>query len=344
MNIYLPDGWLDVAEISNQPQFIKTIIGGRGIGKTYGVLSYAYDKICPSPDCIVENEKFILLRTTKTEAEFLYQKDFNPFKTLNTDRGINVSCERLNEYMGIFFIEKEDGEKAVIGYVLALSTVAKIRGFDASDCQRIIYDEFIPESHIQKLKNSGMALLNAYETVNRNRELKGKKPVELWLLSNSNDLDNDIMLELDILSLHDKIKNHYAANDNILLIEPADSPISYRKAATGIYALSRNFNKMSLNNEFVGHYEGNVRSMNLKNGAVWIQYDNLYFYSFKDSNLVYCTMYKKPKEQPLYKYGDTTFENKKFKTECHSLFNFYLTGNMFFENSKCEALFNKIWE
>lgn len=349
INVYTKDGWLDIPSISSSPQFIKVIIGGRGIGKTYGVLDYAYKKIAPvdkitSANDLCLNEKFILLRTTKTEAEFLFQNDFNPFKTLNTDNGYQVQCEKLNEYMGIFYVITEDEEKVIIGYVLSLSTVSKIRGFDASDCSRIIYDEFIPESHVQKIKNSGMALLNAYETINRNRELKGKKPVELWLLSNSNDIDNDIMLELDLLSLHDKVKNHVAFNDNVLLIEPSDSPISYRKAATGIYSLSRNFNRMSLDNKFVGHYEGNIKSMNLKNASLWIVYDNLCFYSFSDSNTVYCTLYKKPKETPLYSYGNSNFENRKFRTEAHSLFTYYLTGNMYFENSKCEALFNKIWE
>ena len=335
MNIYDKNGFLNIPEIAKTEPFIKCIIGGRGIGKTYGVLDYSYER----------GEKFVLLRTTQSEAEFLYNDDFNPFKSLNRDKGYDVHCERLNQYMGIFY-EMVDDVKKIIGYVLALSTVSKIRGFDASasDVRRIIYDEFIPESHVKKIKNSGFALMNAYETINRNRELFGEPPCELWLLSNANTVDSDILLELNILPLHDKIKNSVAFNENILLIEPCESPISYRKSQTGIYKLSRSFNSMSLDNKFVGHYDGNIKSMSLKNSALWITYNELQFYTFRDSNLVYVTLYKRKNDKPLYSYGESDFEKKKFKNECGSLFNLYLNGSMYFENTKCEALFARIWE
>lgn len=331
--IYDKNGFLDIPNIAKEKQFIKCIIGGRAIGKTYGVLKYSYEI----------KQKFVLLRTTQAEAEFLYNEDFNPFKTINRDCGYDIHCERLNNYMGIFYIEVES-VKVVIGYVLALSTISKIRGFDSSDVRRVIYDEFIPESHVKKIKNSGLALLNAYETINRNRELFGEPPCELWLLSNANDIDSDILLELDILPLHDKIKNNIAYNDEILLIEPTESPISYKKSQTGIYKLSRSFNSMSLDNKFVGHYDGNIRSMSLNNSALWIVCNDLKFYTFKDNNLVYVTMYKRKNDKPIYSYGESDFEKKKFKTECGALFNMYLSGNMYFENTKCEALFNRIWE
>lgn len=335
IKIYDQNGWLNIPEIASTPQFIKCIIGGRGIGKTFGVLNYSYER----------KEKFILLRTTQSEAEFLYNADFNPFKSLNSKFGYDVHCEKLNQYIGIFY-ELVDDVKVITGYVLALSTIAKIRGFDASDVKRIIYDEFIPESHIHNsvIKNGGMALLNAYETINRNRELEGLPPCELWLLSNANNIDSDIMLELDLLPLHDKVRNGIATTSDVILIEPTESPISYRKSQTGIYRLSRSFNKMSLSNQFVGHYDGNIKSMNLNNSSLWIIYDNLCFYTFRDNNIVYVTQYKRKNDQPLYQYGDSNFEKKKFKNEAGSLFNLYLSGDMYFENTKCEALFNKIWE
>lgn len=332
-NIYDQNGWLDIPSIAKTKQFIKCIIGGRGIGKTYGVLDYSY----------ASKDKFILMRMTQSECDLLYQDDLNPFKSLNNDKGYEVHAERLNKYIGIFYTLVDD-VKVICGYILALSTVSKIRGFDASDVKRIIFDEMIEESHAKKLKNSGLALLNAYETINRNRELKGEPPCELWLLSNANTLDSDILLELNILPLHDKLKNGVACDDNILLIEPTNSPISYKKSATGIYSLSRTFNKMALSNEFVGHYDGNIKSMNLKNAQLWITYSTLCFYTFRDSNTIYCTEYKRRTEKPLYQYSDSDYEKKKFKVEAGSLFNLYLTGDMYFENTKCEALFNKIWE
>ena len=333
INIYDKNGWLNIPEIANAPQFIKCLIGGRGIGKTYGVLDYSYHK----------REKFIYMRMTQTESDLVLQDDFNPFKSLNNDKRIDVHCERLNKYIGVFY-EEIESVKHVIGYSMSLSCVSKIRGFDASECKRIIFDEFIEEAHCKKLKSSGLALLNAYETINRNRELKGEKPCELWLLSNANTVDSDILLELNILPLHDKIKKSIAFDDNILLIEPEASPISFKKSQTGIYKLSKSFNKMSLDNQFVGHYEGNIKSMSLNNSALWIIYNDLSFYTFRDNNLVYVTQYRRKNERPIYTYGDSDFEKKKFKAECSSIFNMYLAGMMYFENTKCEALFNRIWE
>jgi hypothetical protein len=40
-----------------------------------------------------------------------------------------------------------------IGYTCALSTLSNMRGFDASDIQLLICDEFIPEKHERLLKN-----------------------------------------------------------------------------------------------------------------------------------------------------------------------------------------------
>lgn len=333
MNIYDVNGWLDIPEISKAKQFIKCIIGGRGIGKTFGVLNDTYKN----------DIKFIYMRMTQSECDLIYQDDFNPFKSLNTKFGYDVHAERLNKYLGCFYVEK-DNIKTVIGYSCSLSTIAKIRGFDASDCTRIIFDEFIEEPHARKLSSSGLALLNAYETINRNRELDGKPPCELWLLSNANTVDSDILLELDILPLHDKIKNSVASNENILLIEPDESPISYKKSQTGIYKLSRTFNKMALDNKFMGHYEGNIKSMSLNNSALWITYNDLQLYTFKDNNVVYVTQYKRKNDKPIYCYGESDYEKKKFKSECGSLFNLYLSGSMVFENTKCEALFTRIWE
>ena len=48
------------------------------------------------------------------------------------------------------------------------------------------------------MKNKFMLFFNLYETVNRNRELEGKEPVKVYMLSNSTSLDNEILAELSI--------------------------------------------------------------------------------------------------------------------------------------------------
>ena len=63
-----------------------------------------------------------------------------------------------------------------------------------------IFDEFIPERHERPIKNEGAAFLNAYETMNRNRELQGYKPIQTLCLANANDLGNPIFMELGLVS------------------------------------------------------------------------------------------------------------------------------------------------
>lgn len=74
--------------------------------------------------------------------------------------------------------EYEDGkpkqclEKYGIG--MTLPSIANIRGFNGSQFEDVVFDEFIPERIVIKRKAEGDALLNAYVTINGNRELEGK--------------------------------------------------------------------------------------------------------------------------------------------------------------------------
>ena len=168
--------------------FITVIIGGRGIGKTYSVLKHLIDN----------NKKFIFVRRTASEREFLRNIEYNPLKPF---------IEELNIQAGKYSDKYLNG-KNLICHCVNLSTVSKIRGLNGEKIEFIYYDEFIPETFEKKLFNEYEALLQLYETINRNREIDGKDPLKIVLTANSNNIFNDIIdgfnLTDYIFSLRDK--------------------------------------------------------------------------------------------------------------------------------------------
>ena len=195
-SLYLKNGYLNIEYILKFKLPFNWIVGGRGTGKTYGALKYCYEN----------NKKFIYLRRTQTQIDLIVNNQFNPFKSINKDLKINIGCYPLNKYSKGFFIEEWNDEKdryepvgEPIGFGLALSTISNLRGFDASTIDLLIFDEFIYERHERPIKNEADAFLNAFETMNRNRELHGIKPIQCIFCANANNLANPLFLKLNLV-------------------------------------------------------------------------------------------------------------------------------------------------
>lgn len=245
------------------PQYpFQIFVGGRGLGKTYSALSGAsVDGKCDG--------KFILMRRTANELDIMLDSDTmgegaNPFKEINDDFNVNFGLKRIVKNLaGIY--RREDSETGKprhigtpIGYGVALSTMASIRGISFSDCTDCFYDEFIPEKHVKKMKGEFDALMNAYETINRNREFIGKPPLRLWLLANSNDIYNPIFSGLKIVSEAERMqrqgKMHRYIKERGLAIHllPPKESFRQKKSQTALYKLTEgsDFADMALNNSF----------------------------------------------------------------------------------------------
>ena len=143
------------------------------------------------------------MRRTQAQADLINKSDFSPFKPVCDDKHIEITTAPVSKYNAKFI-----KDEVVIGYTCALSTIANMRGFDASDVKLLIYDEFIPERHERPIKSEGSAFLNAYETMNRNRELKGKRPLTVLCLANAFDIANPIFLELGLVGIAEKMKQN----------------------------------------------------------------------------------------------------------------------------------------
>ena len=192
--------FFDITNRSKMP--IQVYIGGRGIGKTYSALRFLTR--------LPSNEKWIYMRRTGKEIEACGTEFGNPFKTINRDTGSAILPESGGGGACQFFYNESDPDNPyLVGYGVALSTFAGLRSMDLSDVTYVVFDEFIPERQVKRIKGEGEALLNFYETVNRNRELQGRPPLILILLSNAINLANPILEVLGIIGeLENMIETH----------------------------------------------------------------------------------------------------------------------------------------
>ena len=258
----------------------KIIIGPRGCGKTYSVLDYMQEVSS-------EDSKFIYMRRDGTEIDSCASEYGNPFKALNSDKGYNIAPFQISKFNG--FGIGDDTTCECIGYGVALSTFASMRSQDFSDVDRIFFEEFIPEKHKRKIKGEGQALLNVYETINRNRELKGEKPVELIMCANGIDLANPILLELGATSIIAKMlankQRRITIPEKQLYIEIIPrNKVSDLKEETALYKLAnKDFIVDALETTFRGADLQFVRKgVNLRSYKTEFSYGNYVIFSNKE--------------------------------------------------------------
>ena len=260
MGVYLNNGYVDIEKILSYQMPFNFIVGGRGTGKTYGALKTAY----------INDIRFMLMRRTQAQCDLINKPEFNPYKAVCSDLSLNINVKSISKYNSMIYESVgEELEHRVLGYTCALSTISNMRGFDASDVRLLIYDEFIPERHERAIKNEGSAFLNAYETINRNRELKNEKPLQVIGLANAFNIANAIFLELGIVGVCEKMQQKqqelYINRDRgILIVMLGKSDISRKKSNTALYKLSSGaFSEMALDNDFIYNDASDIKSQSL---------------------------------------------------------------------------------
>lgn len=327
MDLYLNNGYVNMAGILALPYPFIIVYGGRGTGKTYGALK----TLAKSED------HFILMRRTQGETDLISNPEMSPFKSINRDLGYDIRTKPLTKYTGGIY---QGEEAAPIGYTMALSTTSKVRGFDASDVKYIIYDEFVPEKHVNKIRNEAEAFFNAYETINRNRELSGVDPVKAVLLSNTNNLFNPICVELQLIKdLSDMAKRgqelRILKNRGIVLVYLQNSRISHKKSLTALYKATGDgdFSEMAIMNSF-GFDDHMVRSYPLHMLQPFLKVQELFIYKIKGTHDYYCSLHGSGSPRAVtpdlfqMKYGEFWY--------------YYITDKLYFEDAYAQGLFLKI--
>lgn len=308
------------------------IIGGRGVGKTFSTIW----------ECLMDGEKFIYMRRTQSEVELISSNgddvSLSPFAKINKKKGTTMEMNRVNK--NVWAVDTGDEEnKQNVGIVLSLSTVASIRGFDADDYDALIFDEFIPEKHVKKIgkgEAEGEAFLNAYETLNRDREFQGRKPLRCYLLSNSNNINHPLLSMLGVVNVLERMRNrgqHFVDLPNfdmtITLYDDAD--FREEKAKTALYKLTRGtkFFDMSIDNDFAYNDFTGIESKNLKEYKPLCAIHGLYIYVHKSSGDYYVSAHRHNVET----FGDGENEVHRFYMQYgRKLYGAYVMGALFFEN------------
>lgn len=334
--LFLPSGYVNMRAVFELPFTFIWIVGGRGTGKTYGALEYLLES----------NTRFMLLRRTASQAQIVQNPAMTPIKSVVNDHGWKYTVAPVVKGVGgIYEYQNTDGKDELIypaaGYIASLSTFANVRGFDASDIDAIFYDEFIKEEHEKGMKGEADALLNAYETMNRNRELQGRKPIKMVAASNSTDLANPYFVRLGLVTEFERMRQRgqmvrELPGRDTCIIDLQHSPISEQKRNTALYRMARNteFASMALDNAF-GVDLGQYKSKSLKEYKPMLAVGELVVYRHKSRQEFYVTPHRSG--NPPY-YGTSKQELTRFRLQNRWIVAAYINQQISFESYFCEAL------
>lgn len=334
MSYYLESGYLNMKKIIREKYPFTFIIHGRATGKTYGALSYVLD----------EQKKFIFMRRTQSQADLVSRDDFSPFKPIMDDRqDLLLTSQPLNKYAaGVYHAQRTESGKLApegpaLGYFCALSTISNLRGFSLEDVQILIFDEFIPERHERLIRSEGSALLNCYETIDRNRQLKGRPPLQLLCLSNANTISSPIFEELRIVDKIDRMirqgkQEYFDDARGIAVYMFKDSPISNKKAETSLYKATKDtdFSAMALNNEFSSDHFTYIRRQPIEEYRPVAMYEDICIYRHKSNKALWYI--SRHRSGTIPEYTSDPFSQKKFRRDFMPLWNALITGNVSFED------------
>lgn len=340
MRIYDNNGYLDFRSVRDEGYPFTFVVGGRGTGKTYGALRSSIE------DCKV----FAFMRRRQTQADMIAKPEFSPLIPVCIDTGWTITTRPIVKGISGFFPYHLEDKKAVLaaaplGYILALSTLANVRGFDGSRIQLLLYDEFLPERGERCLPSEADTLLNAYETINRNRELTGSQPLQLVALANANDLGAPILQQLGLTRQLDRmaIKGRQVWTDDsrgILVLMLRDSPISAAKADTALYRLTdgSDYSAMALQNAFAYEDRAGVDSRPLREYRPLVAIGELTIYSHKSRREFYASRHR---SGGCREYGTTELQIKKFRADYGWLYRELMAGRLISEDYAAKTELNR---
>ena len=341
MKLYDNNGYVNIPEVLKHEATFIFIYGGRGTGKTYGALK----------EMIEGKHHFIYMRRLAAQTDIVKKESMQPYKTLNDDMGWSIQPFPINKYISAFYESdvNEDGKVIPVGdqhgLLTSLSTFSNLRGVDGSDIDTIILDEFIPELNERPIKGEADALFNAYETINRNRELKGEDPVKLLCLANSNRIDNPLFMELKLVRKAEKIRQDgkeylYDPKRKMLLIDLYKSQISEAKSDTALYQLTKGteFYEMAIRNSFINEERGRIETRPIKEYRPVVSIGEITIYKHKSRREYYVTTFRSGSPDS-YTTGEK--DRERFRKKYLFLWQCYMRREVVFEEYMSEILFDK---
>lgn len=312
-----------VSTLNRSECAFQFFLGGRGIGKTYSTLSEQYIRAKE------QGEKYIYLRLTEDEMSLCADKEntTNPYKRINHDKGYNVEFRKISKRLWSIAEYAEDEKILDIGLAASLLAFKNFRGADFYDYDFIFFDEFIPSESVittTTMKKAGWLFVNAYETINRNRELEGYAPVKCIFCANSFSLNSPILAEFEIVNVIQGMirrgQKRYTDKERDIYIELFDAPeVVDAKKQTALYRAMKNnekFNALALDNKFTDEsLVLMIYDVRLRDYKPHIQYGNVCIYVKKSDGSFYAA---KRHETCPYKYSES--ERTRFVSDFYTIY------------------------
>lgn len=342
MKLYDHNGYANMPAIMESETPFVLCIGGRGTGKTYGAIKYLLE----------QGIKFIYLRRTSAQMELVSKTEFSPIVKIGADLGMPLVTAALGKYASGVYRITDEGKPAgeALAVNMALSTIANARSYDASAVKVILYDEAIPEQHERQISHECDAVLNMFESVNRNRELAGEDPVKLVVLANANNLEAPVLQALSCVKILDTMKKKGQTQRvdqklglSIYLLN--HSPISAEKRETALYRLthgqSGDFNDMALENSFSKDNYTEIGNRPLHEYVPFAAIGRICLYRHKTSYDWYVseTVSGKPKL-----FENTTTDRRRFQLYCARSWQDYIDKRMIFENVAAKVFYKAVMQ
>lgn len=333
-------GYANMAEIIEQPTPFVLCIGGRGTGKTYGALQYLLsERIC-----------FLYLRRTSSQMELISREEFSPIIRVGRDLGMELTTAPLSKYASGVYRKGDDGTiiEPAVAYVMALSTMAAARSFDASRVKVIIYDECIPEKHERAISHEEEAFLNMYESIDRNRQLIGEPAVKCVCIANANNFDAPILRALNAVKAIERMQAKRQTvrtipETGLTIVMLRDSPISAEKAQTALYQLQLgqgDFTRMALNNDFSADAYADISPRPLGEYVpLWAIKGRLCVYKHKGSHTYYIS--EKITGSPEM-FESTITDRQRFRIKAAASWEALFDRRTLFESATVKSMYKLI--
>lgn len=273
-----PDAWCYV------------VYSPRGKGKTYSALRYSYHNNIP----------ICYMKRTNDDVKFICRPvedeyDTSPYAPLNRDEDINVYGKLIDNGVGGYWhYEEGEPQGLPVAYCLSLNAIKRVKGFDASRCDWMLLDEFIPQIGERINRREGELLLDCYETIARDREKRGRKPLKLILFANSEEISTPITNTLEIV---DAMADLSASDDSHLYLEDRGIMIHHitnndypmeESEKQGIYKAMANtsWGKKSFEGDFANNDFSSVKPQSLKgySGYLHLIYKDKHYYIYRNYN------------------------------------------------------------
>lgn len=235
------------------------LVGGRGLGKTYGALKRSIKRF------ITHKKMFIYMRRHKTEMVPVRENLFAAVKEEFPDWDLRIQGSTL-EIAPISDREKRKRDWQVMGYLIPLSIAQQFKSVPYPDVETIIFDEFIIEKGaVHYLPNEAQVFNNFYSTVDRWQD----KTI-VFFLANAVSLTNPYFIEYGIIPTDGeewmKVKDGF-----IVCHFPKDTAFADSVKATrfGQFIAGTEYEEYAIGNEFA---DGHLTLVEAKNPKARYQF------------------------------------------------------------------------